>query len=55
MATLDTQLGEIRLLKERRKELIDRMQLIEQLQMRRNIPSASVQSAAGAGPQRGVS
>ena len=25
MATLDTQLGEIRLLKERRKELIDRM------------------------------
>ncbi|MFM5866749.1 PilN family type IV pilus biogenesis protein TapN [Aeromonas caviae] len=38
MATLDTQLGEIRLLKERRKELIDRMQLIEQLQMRRNIP-----------------
>ena len=37
MATLDTQLGEIRLLKERRKELIDRMQLIEQLQMRRNI------------------
>ncbi|MGL6231750.1 PilN family type IV pilus biogenesis protein TapN [Aeromonas rivipollensis] len=38
MATLDTQLGEIRLLKERRKELIDRMQLIEQLQTRRNIP-----------------
>ena len=38
MATLDTQLGEIRLLKERRKELIDRMQLIEQLQMRRNVP-----------------
>ncbi|MGL4249313.1 MAG: PilN family type IV pilus biogenesis protein TapN [Aeromonas sp.] len=38
MAILDAQLGEIRLLKERRKELIDRMQLIEQLQMRRNVP-----------------
>lgn len=38
MAILDAQLGEIRLLKERRKELIDRMQLIEQLQMRRNLP-----------------
>lgn len=38
MTLLDAQLGEIRLLKERRKELIDRMQLIEQLQTRRNIP-----------------
>lgn len=38
MAILDAHLGEIRLLKERRKELIDRMQLIEQLQMRRNLP-----------------
>lgn len=38
MTILDAQLGEIRLLKERRKELIDRMQLIEQLQMRRNVP-----------------
>ncbi|ABO89242.1 MULTISPECIES: PilN family type IV pilus biogenesis protein TapN [Aeromonas] len=38
MTILDAQLGEIRLLKERRKELIDRMQLIEQLQMRRNLP-----------------
>jgi type IV pilus assembly protein PilN len=38
MAILDAQLGEIRLLKERRKELIDRMQLIELLQARRNIP-----------------
>lgn len=38
MSILDAQLGEIRLLKERRKELIDRMQLIEQLQMRRNVP-----------------
>ena len=38
MAILDAQLGEIRLLKERRKELIDRMQLIEQLQTQRNIP-----------------
>ncbi|MFM5598496.1 PilN family type IV pilus biogenesis protein TapN [Aeromonas veronii] len=38
MTILDAQLGEIRLLKERRKELIDRMQLIEHLQMRRNVP-----------------
>ncbi|MCH7370841.1 MULTISPECIES: PilN family type IV pilus biogenesis protein TapN [Aeromonas] len=38
MAILDAQLGEIRLLKDRRKELIDRMQLIEQLQTQRNIP-----------------
>ncbi|WP_447837679.1 PilN family type IV pilus biogenesis protein TapN [Aeromonas salmonicida] len=38
MTILDAQLGEIRLLKERRKELIDRMQLIEQLQTRRNLP-----------------
>ncbi len=38
MTILDAQLGEIRLLKERRKELIDRMQLIEHLQMRRNLP-----------------
>jgi type IV pilus assembly protein PilN len=38
MTILDAQLGEIRLLKERRKELIDRMQLIERLQMRRNLP-----------------
>ena len=38
MTLLDAQLGEIRLLQERRKELIDRMQLIEQLQMRRNLP-----------------
>lgn len=38
MTLLDAQLGEIRLLKERRKELIDRMELIEKLQMRRNIP-----------------
>ncbi|TNJ17930.1 fimbrial protein [Aeromonas sobria] len=38
MAILDAQLGEIRLLKERRKELIDRMELIELLQMRRNVP-----------------
>ncbi|MGN5137730.1 PilN family type IV pilus biogenesis protein TapN [Aeromonas sp. 164P] len=38
MTILDAQLGEIRLLKERRKELIDRMQLIEQLQMLRNVP-----------------
>ena len=38
MTILDAHLGEIRLLKERRKELIDRMQLIEQLQMRRNLP-----------------
>ena len=38
MTILDAQLGEIRLLKERRKELIDRMQLIEQLQVRRNVP-----------------
>lgn len=38
MTILDAQLGEIRFLKERRKELIDRMQLIEQLQMRRNVP-----------------
>ncbi|MEH8200734.1 PilN family type IV pilus biogenesis protein TapN [Aeromonas veronii] len=38
MTILDAQLGESRLLKERRKELIDRMQLIEQLQMRRNVP-----------------
>ncbi|WP_042013821.1 PilN family type IV pilus biogenesis protein TapN [Aeromonas fluvialis] len=38
MTFLDAQLGEIRLLKERRKELIDRMQLIEHLQMRRNVP-----------------
>ena len=38
MTILDAQLGELRLLKERRKELIDRMQLIEQLQMRRNVP-----------------
>lgn len=38
MTLLDVQLGEIRLLQERRKELIDRMQLIEQLQMRRNLP-----------------
>lgn len=35
---LDAKLGEIRLLKERRKELLDRMQLIEQLQVRRNLP-----------------
>ncbi|WP_033137560.1 PilN family type IV pilus biogenesis protein TapN [Aeromonas finlandensis] len=38
MTILDAQLGEIRLLKERRKELIDRMQLIEHLQTRRNVP-----------------
>lgn len=38
MTILDAQLGEIRLLKERRKELLDRMQLIEHLQMRRNVP-----------------
>jgi len=38
MTILDAQLGEIRLLKERRKELLDRMQLIEQLQTRRNVP-----------------
>lgn len=38
MAILDAQLGEIRLLKDRRKELIDRMQLIEKLQTQRNIP-----------------
>ena len=50
MATLDTQLGEIRLLKERRKELIDRMQLIEQLQTRRN--GTPVQPAPRAGAQR---
>ena len=38
MTILDAQLGEIRLLRERRKELIDRMQLIERLQTRRNLP-----------------
>lgn len=38
MSILDAQLGEIRLLRERRKALIDRMQLIEQLQTRRNMP-----------------
>lgn len=38
MTLLDAQLGEIRLLQERRKELLDRMQLIEQLQTRRNLP-----------------
>jgi type IV pilus assembly protein PilN len=35
---LDTQLGEIRLLKERRKELLERMYLIEKLQLKRNLP-----------------
>ncbi|PJG60725.1 PilN domain-containing protein [Aeromonas cavernicola] len=34
---LDNQLGEIRLLKERRKALLERMHLIERLQLRRNI------------------
>ncbi|MGL5031048.1 MAG: PilN family type IV pilus biogenesis protein TapN [Aeromonas sp.] len=38
MAMLDVQLGEIRLLKERRHELIDKMALIESLQLRRNVP-----------------
>ncbi|MBV7415570.1 MULTISPECIES: PilN family type IV pilus biogenesis protein TapN [Aeromonas] len=38
MTILDAQLGEIRLLQARRKELIDRMQLIDQLQTRRNVP-----------------
>ncbi|MGL4933025.1 MAG: PilN family type IV pilus biogenesis protein TapN [Aeromonas sp.] len=38
MTIIDAQLGEIRLLRERRKDLIDRMELIEQLQLRRNVP-----------------
>ena len=38
MVTLDAQLGEIRLIKEKRQGLLDRMQLIERLQQRRNLP-----------------
>ncbi len=54
MTILDAQLGEIRLLKERRKELIDRMQLIEHLQMRRNLPVRLFNQLPSAGSQRGL-
>jgi len=38
MVVLDTQLGEINQLKKRKKELIDRMKLIDELQQKRNLP-----------------
>lgn len=38
MVVLDSQLGEINQLKKRKKELIDRMKLIDELQQKRNLP-----------------